>query len=90
MKQFYRTLETIACDPANYPAPYLRKDGIDWKGVAWGGLGTADRMEKLGGFSSAAEGLVRTDLEKQHLAAWRKAIWEWMQEGRKEYLASQK
>jgi hypothetical protein len=90
MKQFYLTLETIACDPANYPAPYLRKDGIDWKGVAWGGLGTADRMEKLGGFISAAEGLARTDLEKQHLAAWRKAIWEWMQEGRKEYLASQK
>ena len=39
MKRFYLRLEAIACDPANYPAPYHRRDGIDWKrspGNDWG------------------------------------------------------
>jgi hypothetical protein len=90
MKQFYLTLESIACDPSNYPAPYHQSNGIDWKGVAWEQLGTAERMENLGGLITQAEKLAATDLEKQRVVAWRKAIWDWMRQGREDYLAKPK
>lgn len=90
MKQFYLSLETIAGDPSNYPAPYHRSNGIDWKGAAWERLGTADRMEKLGGFISQAESSARTGLERERVGAWRKAIWDWMVQGREDYLAHHK
>jgi len=90
MRRFYLSLETIASDPANYPAPYHRGNGIDWKGVAWERLGTAERMRILGGMMAQAESLAANGLEKQRFAAWRKALWDWMNQGRDEYLAKRK
>ncbi len=54
MKQFYLLLETTACDPANYPSPYHRRDGIDWKKAAWETLGTRERMDRFGGLMEEA------------------------------------
>ena len=88
MKRFYLRLEEIACDRANYPPPYHRRDGIDWKKVAWEKLGTAERMEELGALIAEAEKLAVTDPEKQRLALWRKALWDWMCQGREQYLAT--
>jgi hypothetical protein len=88
MNQWYRRLEEIACDPENYPPPYRRRDGIDWKRVAWERLGTAERMEELGGLIAKAEGLAQTTTEKQRLAQWREAIWDWMREGRERFEAA--
>ncbi|HNU52503.1 MAG TPA: DUF4838 domain-containing protein [Verrucomicrobiota bacterium] len=82
MKRFYLGMETIACDRANYPPPYARRDGIDWKRVAWERLGTAERMEAMGSLMTQAEQRAATDLEKQRVALWRRAFWEWMQQGR--------
>ena len=90
MKRFYLRLEEIACDQANYPAPYHRRDGIGWKQVAWERLGTAERMEELGALIAQAEKLAVTDPEKQRVVLWRKALWEWMCQGREQYLAAQK
>lgn len=90
MKRFYLGLEEIVCDPTNYPSPYHRRDGINWKAVAWERLGTAERMEKLGALIAQAEGLAGTETEKQRVALWRGAIWEWMRQGRDQYLAAQK
>jgi hypothetical protein len=89
MKRFYLRLEEIACDPANYPAPYYRRDGIDWKKVAWERLGTPERMEELGALIAQAAKLAGTGAEKQRVALWRSALWEWMCQGREQYLATQ-
>ncbi len=90
MKRFYLRLEEIACDPANYPAPYHRRDGIDWKNVAWERLGTPERMEELGALIIQAEQRAATDLEKQRVALWRKALWDWMCQGRDQHQAAQR
>jgi hypothetical protein len=81
MKQFYTRLEQTACDLANYPPPYHRRDGINWKTVAWERLGTTERMSELGGMISKAERLAQSKAEKQRVALWRDAIWEWMRQG---------
>lgn len=90
MKQFYTRIEAIATDPANYPSPHYKKNGIDWKNVAWTQLGTAERMEELGKYISAAEAAPLDDTEKEHVARWRKALWQWMSDGRAEYLSTTK
>ena len=90
MKEFYLRLENIACDPANYPAPYHRSNGIDWRKVAWERLGTAERMEQLGALMSQGERLAEANVEKQRVAQWRKAFWEWMRQGREQYLVKTK
>ena len=87
MQKFYLGLEAIACNPANYPPPYHRSNGIDWKGVAWAELGTAERMAELGKLIAQAETLAQTKSEKQRVAAWRGAFWDWMRQGRDEYEA---
>jgi hypothetical protein len=84
MKRFYLRLEEIACDPANYPPPYHRRDGIDWRNVAWERLGTAQRMEELAALMAQAGNLAETEKEKQRTALWRTALWGWMSQGRQE------
>ncbi len=90
MKEFYRRLEAIACDPTNYGPPYHRSNGIDWKGVAWERLGTAERMKKFAALIARGEAQAETETEKQRVALWRNAIWEWMRQGREQYMATQK
>lgn len=87
MKAFYTEIEDIATNPDNYQPPCYKKNSIDWKNVAWTQLGTAERMESLGKHIAEAEAVAQTDLEKEHVARWRKALWQWMLDGRAEYLA---
>lgn len=81
MKRFYLQLEQIACNPENYPAPYYRENGIDWKNVAWTALGTEERMKQLGILMTEAQALAQGDLEKRRVALWHDALWKWMVEG---------
>ena len=74
MQRFYLRLEQIACDPANYPPPYYRRDGLDWKKAAWERLGTAERMQELGALIAQAEKLAGTITEKKRVALWRSAL----------------
>ena len=87
MKRFYLQLEKIASNPRNYPPPYHRRNGIDWRDVAWNGLGTAERMEQLGTLMTQALALAQTEQEKRRVGLWNDAIWKWMVDGRAEYLA---
>ncbi len=89
MKRFYLRLEEIAADPANYPVPYSRMNGIDWKRAAWERLGTPERMDELGGLIALTERAPGSALEKQRVALWRQALWDWMRQGREEYLKAQ-
>ena len=41
MEAFYRKLEALASDPANYAGPLHKPNGIDWRNAAWTTLGTA-------------------------------------------------
>ena len=88
MRRFYLGLEAIACDPANYPPPYLRASGIDWKKVAWEKLGTPERMRELGALIHEAEAKAGAGLERQRVELWRAALWDWMEAGSKAATAS--
>ncbi|HRI11672.1 MAG TPA: DUF4838 domain-containing protein [Verrucomicrobiota bacterium] len=89
MEQFYRRLEEIAGDVSLYAGPYTRPNGIEWKKVAWERLGTAERMAELGTLIDQAGALAETDAQKQRLAQWHSALWDWMRRGREEFLAAQ-
>lgn len=89
MKAFYLRLEQIACDRSNYPSPYHRPDGINWRRAAWEKLGTQERVEELGQLIKRAETLAGTDAEKQRVKLWRNAIWEWIREGREAHVKAQ-
>lgn len=90
LRQFYLRLEAIAGDPSNYPKPYLRAAGIDWRGVAWERLGTAEHLEELGRLMTDAERAAESVEQRQRVALWRKSLWDWMQEGRAQFLAKAK
>ena len=49
-------------------------------------LGTEERMNELGALIDQAIDLAETDLEKRRVATWKEGIWDYMLEGRKEYL----
>ena len=87
MEKFYLQLEEIASNPRNYPPPYHRRNGIDWRHVAWNALGTGERMEQLGSLMTQALGLAQTEQEKRRVGLWNDAIWKWMVDGRAEYFA---
>lgn len=78
MKRFYQTIESIACDPANYPSGTVMQNAE----IAWSHLGTPSRMKQLGALIDAAEARASTATEKQRVALWRTAIWQWMHDGR--------
>jgi hypothetical protein len=89
MGKFYRELEAIATTPENYKKPCYRRNGIDWKNVAWSQLGTESRMRKLGRWIAQAEASAATDREKERVALWNTGLWKWMEEGRADYVAKQ-
>lgn len=77
MQTFYNRLEEIASDPANYP------EGINWPSeeISWTCLGTPARMQYLGALIAQAQHRAEGDSEKQRVALWKEALWEWMREG---------
>ncbi|MCC6580953.1 MAG: DUF4838 domain-containing protein [Phycisphaeraceae bacterium] len=81
MKQVYVTIETIYSDPANYPSPTHQTEEL-----AWGKLGTEERMAGIGKLMEAARAAAVTDLEKQRVGLFDKGIWQYMQAGRAMYL----
>ena len=89
MKAFYLKIEEIATNPENYQRPCYRRNGIDWKNVAWTMLGTEERMKQLGELMAQAQSLAQTDIEKQRVGLWHDALWKWMEEGRAQYLAEE-
>lgn len=89
MKRFYLRLEAIAGDPANYPPPYRRANGIDWKKVAWERLGTPERMDELGALIAKAERAPTDEIQKRRVTMWRTALWDWIRQGQEHYQATQ-
>lgn len=92
MKQFYLRVENIYSTTANYPEEVRKnrtKQFHQNEEIAWKYLGTEARMAELGKLMDEATRLASTDVEKQRVAIFRKAVWEYMVEGRKMYLTKQ-
>lgn len=89
MKQLYLRIEEIFSDPANYPEDIRsgKRHSHQTEEMAWGCLGTAERMAELGALMAEARRLAGSDLEKQRVALFEKGIWDYMVEGRRKYVA---
>jgi len=53
---------------------------------SWDQLGTKERMKELGTLMDRAIKLVSTDIEKRRVATWKKGLWDYMVEGRRQYV----
>jgi hypothetical protein len=54
--------------------------------VSWDRLGTEERMKELGDLMDRAVDLARTDPEKRRVDTWKKGVWDYMAEGRSEFV----
>jgi hypothetical protein len=93
MKRLYLRIEETFSNPANYPEEIRndrKKDFLQTEEIAWKYLGMEARMAEVRGLMDEATRLAVGDPERQRVALFRKAIWEHMVEGRKQYLAKQR
>ena len=81
MQQFYQLVEQTYCDPANYETNKFGVVGHQTQLMAWGKLGTAERMDRLGRYMRQAEALARTDVEKVRVGLFKAGIWDYMCDG---------
>ena len=78
MRELYEYITAIYENPGNYPdQPFVHQD----ESIAWGRLGTPDRMKEIEEMLKKAELAAITNLEKQRVAFFRKNIWEYMKKG---------
>jgi len=89
MAELYGRLEGTFWTPANYPdairtSPAHQHQTED---LAWGSLGTPERMATFAGLMAQAEAAARTPEEKARVAAFRTGIWEPMVAGQQRYEA---
>lgn len=54
--------------------------------TSWERLGTEQRMKELGVLIERATALATTDPEKSRVYSWKTGIWDYMQEGRRDYI----
>ncbi|NQT51704.1 hypothetical protein HQ576_06630, partial [bacterium] len=87
MKELYLAIEDTYSDPAGYPEGFT---GHQRKKIAWEHLGTAQRMAKFGRLMAQAQQAAKTDLETRRVALFKRAVWDYMVEGRRQYFARAK
>jgi hypothetical protein len=89
MKRLYLRIEEIYSDPANYPDEVRherKQDFFQTEEMAWRYLGTEARLAELGALMDDAARLAVAGPEKQRVALFRKAVWDHMVAGRRQYL----
>lgn len=92
MQKMYLKMEDIFSNPTNYPEDVQKtnKTFHQTEEIAWGNLGTEDRIAELGRFMQAAKAAAQTEVEKQRVALFERGVWNYMVEGRAMYLAKLK
>ena len=87
MQALYEKIEQVYCDPANYSFDpnYF---GYQKEEIAWGKLGTKERMTEFGKLMEEAKTAAKTEMEKKRVALFEKSVWQRMKAGQKEYLKS--
>jgi len=90
MKQLYLAIERTYSSPANYPEPIAQRaqEGHhhQTEEMAWGYLGTEQRMRTFARLLQRAKDSTQTDLEKRRVMLFEKAVWDYMVAGRQAYL----
>jgi hypothetical protein len=89
MKQFYTTIEKRFNDPNSYSEEVRTKESQFHQDEekAWKYLGTAEVMAKLEKLIQSASEQAKTDIEKTRVASWKIGIWDYMKEGKDQYIA---
>lgn len=82
MREMHALIEETYSNPAHYPEGF---EGHQTEAVAWGSLGTPERMEKLAGLMAQAHAAAQTDLEKKRVQLFDLSIWQYMRLGRRHY-----
>lgn len=86
MKQLYLAIEETYSNPMNYPEKIRNSLGMhQTQQIAWGILGTPERMAKFAVLMDQAKAAARTDIEKQRVAIFEAETWKYMQAGRKQF-----
>jgi hypothetical protein len=77
MKKFYSRISEIN-----------REEGVlgTSEGRSWERLGTEARMKELGSLMSQAVNLAQSDTEKRRVETWKVGVWDYMVDGRQQYL----
>lgn len=80
MRRFYEKAEQIWWNSTNLPA------NVKGAELAWGHLGTPERMKELGGYMDRAVKAATNEPYRARVALFEKGIWQYMQKGAQEYL----
>jgi len=81
MKKLYLFIEKIYTDKKNYPP----QTGHQTSEIAWGRLGTPEKMEKMKSLLEEAKRKAKTETEKQNIKLFEDAIWSYMVAGYNQY-----
>ena len=83
MAELYAGIEETYSNPKNYPAEIQTSPRTEHQTeeLAWGSLGTPERMAGFAKLMAEAEAAAQTAEEKARVAMFRKGIWEYMTEG---------
>lgn len=87
MKALYERIERTFMDPKSYPieTQTAPMGAHQTEALAWGSLGTAERMKEYAKLMDQAAAAARTPEEKQRVALFDKGIWQYMLAGRDTY-----
>ncbi len=80
MQDLYKGIEDTYYNPKNYPTNNVWFGG-QTEEIAWGYLGTPERMAKFGLLMEQAKLAAKTDLEKKRVTYFEKGVWNYMKEG---------
>jgi len=83
MKDQYLAIEETFSNPKNYPIEIQCSDAHQHqtKELAWGSLGTKQRMARFGQLMAQAKAAARTPQEKERVALFEQGQWEYMRKG---------
>ncbi|MBI4471411.1 MAG: DUF4838 domain-containing protein, partial [Acidobacteria bacterium] len=81
MRHLDAAIEETYSNPTNYPAGLAVSEEL-----AWGYLGTEDRMAGFARLMATARAAATTETERQRVALFEKGIWQYMQAGRAAFL----
>ena len=90
LKQLYLAIEKTYSDPVNYSS--IKHVNAQTEQIAWGVLGTAERMKKFSGLMKKAENLSvgATEREKHNVKLFDLDVWKYMEAGRAQYVIAMK
>ena len=88
MQTLYEKIEQVYCDPDNYSFNPYNYFGYQTKDIAWGKLGTKERMMEFGKLMKESKKAAKTEKEKKRVALFEKSVWQRMKAGQKTYLES--